>query len=77
MIERKSLELEPCPICGRDAQWKDVKQSFYHGWVGCRECQRFIKWSGKGKRTAIEAWNMAARRESNGNGRNQTDDPSL
>lgn len=61
MSKRNTLELEPCPVCGRDAQWKDVKQPFYHGWVGCRECQRFIKWSGKGKRTAIDLWNAEAK----------------
>lgn len=61
MSKRKSWELEPCPVCGRDAQWKDVYQPFSHGWVGCKECQRFIKWSGKGKKTAVDQWNREAK----------------
>lgn len=77
MSKKQAIELAACPVCGVPGQAKDVAQPFSHGWVGCKTCQRFIKWSGKGKRTAIEAWNMAARRESNGNRRNQTDDPSL
>lgn len=66
MSKKQAIELAACPNCGRDGQMKDAYQPFAHGWVGCRECQRFIKWSGKGKRTAIEAWNMAARREADG-----------
>ena len=66
MSKRKAWELEPCPLCGRDGQMKDVYQPFAHGWVGCKECQRFIQWSGKGKRTAIEVWNAAARSVING-----------
>ena len=77
MSKQKALDLEPCPVCGRDAQWEDVMQPFYHGWVGCKECQRFIKWSGKGKKTAVDAWNIGARRDCNGNRRNETDNPSL
>ena len=63
MSKRKARELEPCPVCGRDGQMKDVMHPFAHGWVGCKECQRFIYWAGKGKKTAVDAWNMSARRD--------------
>ena len=68
MSKHKSCDLEPCPVCGKDAQWKDVMQPFYHGWVGCKTCQRFIRWTGRGKRSAVDQWNREA---SKSNGKSQ------
>lgn len=62
MAKKSALPaLEPCPVCGRDGQTKDVMQPFSHGWVGCKECQKIIYWTGKGKWTAINQWNAEAK----------------
>ena len=47
MSKKRTMELEPCPVCGGPGQTKDVAQPFTHGWVGCRTCQKFIRWTGK------------------------------
>lgn len=77
MSNRYIWELEPCPVCGRDGQMKDVYHPFTHGWVGCKECQKIIYWAGKGKNTAVDAWNAAARSELRGTRKEQTCNPSL
>ena len=63
MSKKQAIELVACPVCGGPGLTKDVAHPFTHGWVGCKTCQRFIRWTGKGKRSAVDQWNKGAKHE--------------